>query len=284
MILGYSTNAFVNFSLEESIERIAALGFAGVEIMGDRPHLYPPDYGPAALEKLKAVLSRHRMGVTNINSFTLFAVGDTYLPSWIDRDPGRRQVRIDHTLDCIRLAGQLGCGNISIPPGGPPDGARRADAIALFAAGVAAVLPEAERCGVRILVEPEPDLLIEDTPGFVEFLEQIDSASVGINFDIGHFFCAGENPAEAFETLFERVGHVHLEDIAASRVHRHLIPGHGAIDLKAVFQTMNRLGYSGDITLELYPYVDAPEAAGKESLAYLRPLFEEAGIQTGLRR
>jgi sugar phosphate isomerase/epimerase len=117
----------------------------------------------------------------------------------------------------------------------------------------------------------------------LEFLEAVDSNSVGINFDIGHFFCAGENPAEAFETLFERVGHVHLEDIAASRVHRHLIPGHGAIDLGAVFQVMNRLGYSGDITLELYPYVDTPEAAGKESLAYLRPLFEKTGIQAGLR-
>jgi len=284
MILGYSTNAFVNFSLEESIEKIAALGFAGVEIMGDRPHLYPPDYDEAAVRRLGALLTRHRLKVTNINSFTLFAVGDTYLPSWIDADPEKRRIRIDHTVDCLRAAAALGCANISVPPGGPPAGIRRADAMTRFAAGIEAVLPEAERLGVRILVEPEPDLLIEDTPGFLEFLKQVQSDAVGINFDIGHFFCAGEDPATAFETLFDRVGHVHLEDIAASRVHRHLICGHGAIDLLAVFRAMVRLGYAGDVSLELYPYVDAPEAAGRQSLDYLQPLFENAGIDPGLRR
>ena len=284
MVLGYSTNAFVNFSLESSIEKIAALGFAGVEIMGDRPHLYPPDYDEAAVQDLGALLARHRMRVTNINSFTLFAVGDTYLPSWIDPDPVKRQIRIDHTLDCLRVAAALGCANISVPPGGPPGGIRRSDAMSRFVAGIETVLPEAERLAVRILVEPEPDLLIEDTAGFLEFLEAVRSDAVGINFDIGHFFCAGEDPAEAFETLFDRVGHVHLEDIAATRKHEHLIPGHGAIDLLAVFRAMKHLGYSGDISLELYPYVDTPEAAGKESLDFLRPLLEEAGIDPGLRQ
>jgi hypothetical protein len=41
---------------------------------------------------------------------------------------------------------------------------------------------------------------------------------------------------------------------------------------------MRRLKYNGDISLELYPYVDSPESAGKESLDYLRPIFEEAGL------
>jgi hypothetical protein len=41
---------------------------------------------------------------------------------------------------------------------------------------------------------------------------------------------------------------------------------------------MHRLGYAGDISLELYPYVDTPEEAGRESLAYLKPIFESAGF------
>jgi len=282
MILGYSTNAFVNFSLAESIDKIAALGFAGVEIMGDRPHLYPPDYDEAAVEGLKKHLAARRLKVTNINSFTLFAVGDTYLPSWIDPDPARRQLRIAHTLDCLKMASALGCANISVPPGGPPGGVKREKDMALFHRGIEAVAPEAERRNVRILVEPEPALLIEDSGQFLEFIRGVGSEAVGINFDIGHFFCAGEDPRRAFERLFQWVGHVHLEDIAASREHNHLIPGYGAIDLHGVFAAMKRLGYSGDISLELYPYVDAPEAAGKESLEVLRPLFSEAGLEVGL--
>jgi len=41
---------------------------------------------------------------------------------------------------------------------------------------------------------------------------------------------------------------------------------------------MKRLGYAADISLELYPYVDMPDAAGRESLEYLRPLLEASGL------
>ena len=74
------------------------------------------------------------------------------------------------------------------------------------------------------------------------------------------------------------MGHVHLEDIAESRIHHHLIAGQGVIQFLDIFKTMKRLGYQGDISLELYPYVDTPEAAGRESLEYLRPIFNAAGL------
>jgi hypothetical protein len=41
---------------------------------------------------------------------------------------------------------------------------------------------------------------------------------------------------------------------------------------------MAQLGYKYDISLELYTYQDMPEEAGKESLDYLRPIFEAAGL------
>ncbi len=248
MIFGYSTNAFVKYNLIESIAKIEALGFRGVEIMCDRPHLYPPDYGPDRLTAVKTALNEHGLKPTNLNSFTLFAVGDTYLPSWIEPQAHRRDIRVQHTLDCLNVARQLGCANISVPPGGPLKGVSRSEAIALFHQGLDRVIPEAERLGVRILIEPEPDLLLERTAEFKPFISDIASPAVGLNFDIGHFFCAGENPAEAFEELLAWIGHVHLEDIAPNRTHNHLIAGHGAIDLGQVFDTMRRLDYTGDIS------------------------------------
>jgi len=279
MVLGYSTNAFVKYSLEESIRRIAGLGFRGIEIMGDRPHLYPPDYPEAELAGLKETIAAAGLKVTNVNSFTLFAVGNTYLPSWIEPDRENRDIRVRHTLDSLKIAKALDCPNISVPPGGPLGSATQKEAIALFHKGIEAVVPVAEALGVRILVEPEPGLMIENTREFKEFIKEIRTKAVGINFDIGHFFCAGEDPRAALEELFEWVGHMHLEDIAASREHRHLILGHGAIDLIDVFQAIASLGYSGDVSLELYPYVDTPEEAGRESLNYLKPILDEIGIK-----
>ncbi len=278
MVFGYSTNAFVKYSLLESIDKIAQLGFRGIEIMCDRPHLYPPDYGPQQLEDIRAALERNALAPTNLNSFTLFAVGDTYLPSWIEPEAKRRDMRVAHTLACLQVAAVLGCRNISVPPGGPLKGVTRKEALALFHQGLERVIPTAEELGVKILIEPEPDLLIERTSEFKPFIQEIQSDAVGLNFDIGHFFCAGENPSAAFETLFAWVGHVHLEDIAPNRRHNHLIAGLGAIDFKNVFETMRHLGYRGHISLELYPYTDRPEEAGRASLEFLRPLFEASGL------
>jgi len=216
--------------------------------------------------------------VTNLNSFTLFAVGDTYLPSWIEPERHRREIRIRHTRDCLRLARRLGCANISVPPGGPLSGVTRGEAERLFYEGIEQVATLAEELNVRLLVEPEPGLMIETTRQFQEFMRGVRSPAIGVNFDIGHFFCAGEDPREAFETLFQWVGHVHLEDIAPTRVHQHLIAGQGAIRFVDVLKCMRQLGYAGDISLELYPYVDTPEEAGRESLAFLKPIFAEAGL------
>jgi sugar phosphate isomerase/epimerase len=279
MVFGYSTNAYVKYTVAESLERIADLGFKGVEIMCDRPHLYPPDFEGEALAAIRALLARRGLKVTNLNSFTLFAVGDTYLPSWIEPDPARRAIRVRHTLECLEVARVLGARNISIPPGGPLEkGMGRDEAFKLFYAGLDQVMPTAEELGIKVLVEPEPDLLMERTAEFKPFIREIRSPMIGLNFDIGHFFCAGEDPATALEELFEWVGHMHVEDIAATRAHNHLIAGQGAIDFAAVFGAMARLGYAGDISLELYPYVDTPDAAGKASLEFLLPIFEEAGL------
>ena len=279
MIFGYSSNAFVKFSIYEAVERIAQLGFKGLEIMCDRPHVYPLEFGEDELDRLQGVIEAKDLRVNNLNSFTLFAVGDTYLPSWIEPLEERRQIRIDHTRRCLQLAARLGCKNISVPPGGPLGNMSGKDALALFHQGLEQVIPLAEELGVQILVEPEPGLLLENSRQFKGFIMEVQSPAVGLNFDIGHFFCAGEDPVVAFEELFQWIGHVHLEDIAENRAHNHLIPGRGAIDFLEIFKTMVRLDYKGDQSLELYPYVDAPEDAGRESLQYLLPLFKEADLK-----
>jgi hypothetical protein len=52
--------------------------------MCDRPHLYPLDFSEHELIRLKEWIKAHSLKITNLNCFTLFAVGDTYLPSWIE--------------------------------------------------------------------------------------------------------------------------------------------------------------------------------------------------------
>ena len=41
MKLGYSSNAYMKYSLTEAIDRIAAIGYQGIEIMADVPPAWP---------------------------------------------------------------------------------------------------------------------------------------------------------------------------------------------------------------------------------------------------
>jgi sugar phosphate isomerase/epimerase len=94
-------------------------------------------------------------------------------------------------------------------------------------------------------------------------MQHIDSPAVGLNFDIGHMYCVKDEPAPTVHRLQKWIRHVHLEDIAATRVHHHLIPGEGAIDFKAVLKALDDIGYRGWVTIELYPYIDDPDVAAR---------------------
>lgn len=273
MRFAYSTNAFMNYSLEEAIERIKEIGFDAVEIMADRPHLYPPDYGAEKLAELKRKLDTLRLPVSNLNTFTLFAVGDMHHPSWIEKEGEKRQIRLQHTKNCLSLAAKLGCANISIQPGGKVEHFSLEESMEFFLGGLQQVIPDARRLGVKILVEPEPDLLMENAAQFEQFLSRVDTSIVGLNCDIGHFHCVGDDPVEVIKKFAHVIGHIHIEDIR-NRVHEHKICGHGDIDFVSIFDALHKISYNGFISLELYPYQDNPVEAGRESLEFLKRVCE----------
>jgi sugar phosphate isomerase/epimerase len=274
MKLGFSTNAFKQVSLEESLREIAACGYAGVEIMADVPHAYPPHMDPRRRKAVVDLCRDLRLTITNLNAFTLFALGDTWHPSWIEPDAAARGRRIEHTLAAIRLARDLGAPGISLEPGGPlPDGLGRAEAMELYRQGLREVLPLADECRVNLLVEPEPHLLIERPEEYEELIADFKHPRLGLNFDMGHFFCVGVDPAAAARRLGPHIRHVHLEDIAASREHLHLVPGRGVIDFRAVLAALRDVGYDGWVTVELYPYESQAREVAEEAMRALAKWF-----------
>jgi sugar phosphate isomerase/epimerase len=277
--LAFSTNAYKKVSLEEAIESIGRLGYAGVEIMADVPHAYPPEMPAERIQRVRERMVLSGLRLSNVNAFTLFALGDTYHPSWIDADPARRSLRIEHTLNAIRMTSGLVMGarsesrkpTISLEPGGPlAPGESRQLALDHYEAGLRACLPLAEEMGVTLLVEPEPGLLIEHAQDCVAFLERVQHPNLRMNCDLGHFFCVNEDPAAVVRQCADWIEHVHLEDIAATRVHQHLIPGHGAMDWTSIFTALRDINYLGWVTVELYPYETTAEEAARKAFEFLR--------------
>ena len=274
MEFAFSTNAFKKYSLVETINVLSEIGYTGVEILCDVPHAYPKTQSDADISKIRQLLTRLNISISNLNAFTLFAIDDTYHPSWIEINPSYRKLRIDHTIECIKLAGKLGAKNISTEPGGPivNNELSKDKLLKIFEDGINQVLDTAEKENVNILIEPEPDLLIENSEQFDNFIKNFDSESVGLNLDIGHFFCVGEDPSKVIHKLSEYIHHVHLEDISAERLHNHLILGEGAIDISSALKSLKDIGYDGFITVELYPYQDCPAYAAKQSMKFIKSL------------
>ena len=280
--LAFSTNAFKRYSLEDSIREIAKVGYSGVEILCDIPHAYAPSFKDDQVRSLKKTLALSNMQISNLNAFTLYAIGDTYHPSWIDES---REMRIEHTIECIRLAKRIGAKHLSTEPGGPvvalplPSSSQQQEQQQyqdisrfekIFLDGLTRVTKMAEEEDIKVLIEPEPGLLIENSRQFKNFVTKINNSKyIRLNFDIGHFYCVNEDPAKVVYELSDYIEHFHLADIAHTRIHNHLIPGKGSIDFRSVFDAMDDIGYRGFVTVELYPYQDNPIYAAKEAYSYL---------------
>jgi sugar phosphate isomerase/epimerase len=273
MRLAFSTNAYLHYSFPEAARRLAAIGYAGLEIMADVPHAWPAYLLEEQKQGIRDALARNKLAISNINAFMMHAVNDHrqkyWHPSWIEPDRHYRQVRIDHTKRALTLARELGAPCITTEPGGPVEpGTSWQAALKLFVEMIKPVAAHAEKEGVLLLVEPEPGLLIETADQFLEFMRHIDSPAVGMNFDVGHSYCVSDDPATTIPKVARYIEHFHLEDIAATRVHQHLIPGEGAIDFRATLTAIRALDYRGWITVELYPYAENPDEAA--TLAYRR--------------
>ncbi len=274
MNLAYSSNAYLNFPVEETIRRIAALGYDGLELLADVPHAWPAGLLPQQKKAIRDSLAQHRLAISNVNAFMMNAVADPrqpyWHPSWIEPDPHYRAIRREHTRRALALAKELGAASIQTEPGGPlEEGQSWTSAAETFYDGLMPCIELAEKLEVLLLIEPEPGLLIETFEQYLEFTARIDSPWLGLNFDIGHAFCVGQDPQDWIARMAPHTKHYHLEDIAASRRHAHLIPGQGAIDLRATLREIAATGYQGWITVELYPYIDDPDQAGRQAKQHL---------------
>jgi sugar phosphate isomerase/epimerase len=282
MRLAYSTNAYMRFPFDEAARRIRALGYDGLELMADVPHAWPAGLLEGPKRDIRRAMADNGLAFSNVNAFMMNAVADFRQPYWhpsfLEADEGYRRVRIDHTRRALDLCAELGAPHITTEPGGPlVDGMTEEEGLDRFAEILRPLARHAHDLGILLLVEPEPGLLLETTAQYQALAERVDSPALGLNFDIGHAYCMGEDIPAQVVRMAAHTRHYHVEDIAATRVHHHMVPGTGAIDFGPIFDAIHATGYDGWITVELYPHIDEPDAAGRAAAQAIRPLLGRGG-------
>jgi sugar phosphate isomerase/epimerase len=210
------------------------------------------------------------MGIANLNASTLAALGDEEHPTWIEDNDVLRNRRIQHTIDSLYLAEQLGACTVSTFAGGKPENIGKAEAMSRFLDGLSQVLPHCESTGVALILEPKRDTLIERIGQFHALWDMFESSWLGLNVDIGQLVMEHENPVTELANMKSFVWHVGLDDVSEDRFQRLLPPGEGIVDFSAIFRGLDGIGYTGYVTVELNDQGADAEKVAEEAIHALR--------------
>jgi sugar phosphate isomerase/epimerase len=196
-------------------------------------------------------------------------------PDFSHPDAEFRRAEIEKEKNWIRMAAALGAGFCRVLSGQRRPELTREDGLALVAQSIEACLPEAEKCGVTLIIEnhykddfwnyPE---FAQKMDVFCDLVARINHPRFGVNYDPSNAFLAGDEPLELLERVKHRVVTMHasdryliegtLEDLRrdetgstgyAKRL-RHGTIGKGLNDYDAIFGTLHAAGFDGWVSIE----------------------------------
>lgn len=116
-----------------------------------------------------------------------------------------------------------------------------------------AIGENAEPLDVRVCLETHPDMAHNGDIA-LETMKGVNHPNIRINFDTGnvYYYNHDVNAVAEVEKVVDYVGAVHLKDTNGGyRTWHFPTLGEGVVDYKAVFQTLNDVGFYGPFTMEL---------------------------------
>lgn len=173
-----------------------------------------------------------------------------------DPDPDVRAEALSLLRDGIRKTAAVGADTMLLVPGRGTDGAP--DVVMDRAvAAVEAALPEAERSGVKILIENVWNQFLYEHDGpddqtadaMAAFVDRFDSPLVGMQFDIGNHWKYGQ-PGDWIRTLGHRVMKLDIKGFSRSDDKFTAIT-EGDLPWDDVRAALREIGYSGWLAAEV---------------------------------
>lgn len=169
------------------------------------------------------------------------------------------QLGVPYLRRALDLAAELDCPLVMSDEGPlPTDWMTLDQGFDILCVSLDAVVRHAQRRGVRFAIElhnaltAQPDYL-------VKLLARFGPDQLGVNFDTGNSFLAGNDPVEYVRRVADRVVHVHLKDVPASQLPERgkvtgtrvgVAVGDGVIDVRGVLVVLAEAGYDGVVSVE----------------------------------
>jgi len=145
-------------------------------------------------------------------------------------------------------------------------------------------IKRAEEENIILALENEHECFIGTGKESRRFLDRISSKNVGLIWDAGNAYFAGEVPyPDGYGLVKDRIVHVHIKDAGKDEYGKLLwLPvGKGEIDFKGQLKALNEADFSGIVSLETHyiPENGSREDGTRESFAGMSSLLESMGIR-----
>ncbi len=270
----FSTLACPNWQAETVIANAAEFGYDGIEWRGGPQGHLQPDMP----SKAKAFV-RERCSDAGLISLAVTAYTGFVSPS-----AEERQANVDELRRYIDLAAEVGAAYVRTFLGELPKGIQLDSSIyenIVHCLNVAA--EHAASAGVTIAVEPH-DVFVRSAT-VVPILNRIHQPALGVIWDIGNAFSAGEDPAEGMALLKDRLAYVQVKDGTRYGYQWQLSSiGQGNVPLDQAFELLFAHKYHGAFSVEWeyawHPELDAPEIALPAALQTVKKLLAVAQTES----
>jgi D-psicose/D-tagatose/L-ribulose 3-epimerase len=238
--LGVSAWIYGDAPLDDTLGRIAAAGYDGVELPGE------PDAWPAA--EVRRLLARHRLRPLALTASCAFPATRRDLAH---PDPAVRAEAVRYLVRCLEYAAEIGAPLAQMLASGETrlaPLATRAEEWAWSVEGMQRAAREAERVGVRIAVEPlnrYEAYLVTTVADGLAYLDAVGSPWVGLTLDLFHANIEEPDIPRAVRAAGPRLWHVQVADTNRQGL------GRGHLDLSACLETLRAVGYAGAVVVEV---------------------------------
>jgi L-ribulose-5-phosphate 3-epimerase len=272
LLFGYNTNGFAHHLLGDGLQIISELGYESVALTLDHHALNPFDR-----RELQEQLPVARQLLQPLRRGAVIETGARFpLDPWRKHYPtlmsGLEDLwreRFDFLVQAMDIAVELEIGVVSFWSGATGIGVPE-PLMPSLAARCRELCDHAASRAIRLAFEPEPGMFIDSMAKFAELFDRVNHRAFGLTIDIGHLHCQGETPiSDHLRRWKDVLWNVHIEDMKLG-MHEHLMFGEGEIDFPPILRTLEEIGYSGGVHVELSRHShDAVETARK-ALAFLK--------------
>jgi D-psicose/D-tagatose/L-ribulose 3-epimerase len=230
--LGVCTWTFGPQPLEETLARIKALGYDGVELHGDLDAFRP--------QAVRSLLSDHDLEVFSLTP-------DNVDPATPDADT--RRTALGYYRRLVNFAAELGEPVVSFHGlvGRIAPLASMAEEEQLLVEALHTVCDHARHAGIRVVYEVlnrYESHLVNTGRAALALLERVGADNLGVLLDAYHMNIEEAAPAEAIREVGPRLGLFHVADSNREGV------GRGHTDFAALAQALDEVGYQGPVIVE----------------------------------